>query len=183
MPKWCIKISDTVVSGIPRSASHSRTVSHQSLLIAAHTRSTFSGVPLVAGPPECGSLSIDSWPSLKHLCHTFICAALIAVPKSLLIHPNRLRREMFKLNAKFDEDSLLYLLSHFECDSHTVHMLTQQHLLPPLTSTVSTLKPSLFTHVHSSPHSLAARLHQCAQTVLIILTMTGLFLDRPRTLN
>ena len=119
MPKCCIKISDTVVSGIPRSASHSRTVSHQSLLIAAHTRSTFSGVPLVAGPPECGSLSIDSWPSLKHLCHTFICAALIAVPKSLLNHPNSFREVMFKLNAKFDANSLLYLLSHFECHGHS----------------------------------------------------------------
>ena len=31
-------------------------------------------------------------------------------------------------------------------------------LLPPLTSTV---KSSLFTHAHSSPLSLAARLHQC----------------------
>ena len=32
---------------------------------------------------------------------------------------------MFKLNAKFDADSLLYSLSYFECDNHTVHMLTQ----------------------------------------------------------
>ena len=63
---------------------------------------------------------------------------------------------MFKLNAKFDADSLpyFYLLSHFEC---TVHNLTQWCLPPPLTSTV---KLSLFTHVHSSPLSLA-RLHQC----------------------
>ncbi|KAF6094688.1 hypothetical protein HJG60_011798 [Phyllostomus discolor] len=37
-------------------------------------------------------------------------------------------------------------------------MLTQWCLPPPLTSTV---KSSLFTHVHSSPLSLAARLHQC----------------------
>ena len=35
--------------------------------------------------------------------------------------------------------------------------LTQQRLLPPLTSTV---KLSLFMHVHSSPFSLAAKLHQ-----------------------
>ena len=49
-------------------------------------------------------------------------------------------------------------VSHFECDSHTVRMLTQQHLPPPLTSTV---KLSLFTHVHSSPLSLAASLHRC----------------------
>ena len=65
---------------------------------------------------------------------------------------------MFKLNTKFDADSLLYLLSHFECHGHTVHMLTQWRLLPPLTSAV---KSSLFTHAHSSPLSLAAGLHQC----------------------
>ena len=38
------------------------------------------------------------------------------------------------------------------------HMLTQKHLPPPLTSTG---KSSLFTHTHSSPLSLAARLHWC----------------------
>ena len=37
-------------------------------------------------------------------------------------------------------------------------MLTQQRLPPPLTST---LNSSLFTHEHSSPLSLAARLHWC----------------------
>ena len=37
-------------------------------------------------------------------------------------------------------------------------MLTPQHVPPPLTSTV---KSSLSTHTHSSPLSLAARLHQC----------------------
>ena len=47
---------------------------------------------------------------------------------------------------------------HFECDSHTVHMLTQWCL--PLTLT-RTVKLSLSTHVHSSPLSLAARLHRC----------------------
>ena len=37
-------------------------------------------------------------------------------------------------------------------------MLTPWHLPPPLTSTV---KLSLFTHVHSSPLSFTARLHRC----------------------
>ena len=74
----------------------------------------------------------------------------------LLNQSNSLCRGMFKLNAKFDADSLLYLLSHFECDSHTVHrMLIQWHLPPPMTTTA---KSSLFTHVHSSPRSLADRL-------------------------
>ena len=65
---------------------------------------------------------------------------------------------MFKLNEKANAGSLLYSLSHFECDGHTVHMLTQGCLPPPLTSSV---KSSLFTHTHPSPLSLAARPHQC----------------------
>ena len=76
----------------------------------------------------------------------------------LLNHLNSFCRGMFKLNAKCDADPLLYSFSHFECDDHMVHMLTQWCLLPPLTRTV---KSSLFTHEHSSPLSLAARLHQC----------------------
>ena len=75
--------------------------------------------------------------------------------RSCLNHANSFCTEMFKLNAKFDADLLLYLLSHFECNGHTV--LTQWHLLPPLTSTV---KSSFFAHVHSSLLSLAAWLHR-----------------------
>ena len=71
-----VKISNTVVFGITGSASSSRTVSCWSLLIATYTHSTFSGVLLVAGLPEHGSLSTDSQPSLKHLCHPFVCAEL-----------------------------------------------------------------------------------------------------------
>ena len=63
----------------------------------------------------------------------------------------------------------LYLLSHFECDSHRVHMLTQQHPPPTLTSTV---KLSLVTHVHSSPWLPGYM--DVAPAVLIILTITGL---------
>ena len=79
MPRSCSKISNMVVFGIPRSASSSHTVSCRYLLIVAHTRSTFSGILLVECLPDCGSLSTDSQLSLKHLCHTFICAALITL--------------------------------------------------------------------------------------------------------
>ena len=75
----------------------------------------------------------------------------------LLNHPNSFCRGIFKLYAKSDTDSLPYSLGHFECRGHTVHTLTEQSLPPPLTSTV---KSSLFTHVHSSPLSLAVRLHR-----------------------
>ena len=102
--------------------------------------------------------------------------SLAAHSCSLLNHPNSFHRGMFKLKTKCDADLLLYLLSHFECDGHTVHMLTfQGHLPPPLASTA---KSSLFSHVHSSSLSLAARLHDVANR-LIILTMAGLFPDRP----
>ena len=86
------------------------------------------------------------------------CQSPIAHNCGFLNHLNTFCRAMFKLNAKFDTGLLLYSLSHFECNGHTVHILTQQHLPPTLTSTV---KLSLFMHVHSSPLSLAARFHQC----------------------
>ena len=43
----------------------------------------------------------------------------------LLNLPNSFCGGMSNLNANFDADVLLYLFSHFECYSHTVHMLTQ----------------------------------------------------------
>ena len=88
---------------------------------------------------------------------------------SLLHHPNSFREGMLKLNAKFDAHLLLYLLSHFECDGHREHMLTQWCLLSPLTSTV---KLSLFTYAHSPwlPGYI-----NVALAVLILLTMVGLF--------
>ena len=39
-------------------------------------------------------------------------------------HSGSFHKGMSKLKAKFDADPLLYSLSHFECDGHTVHMLT-----------------------------------------------------------
>ena len=104
------------------------------------------------------------------------CQSLVAHSCGLLSHLNSFHGGIFKLNAKLDADSLLYSLSHFECDGHTVHMLTQQHLLPPLTSTV---KLSLFTHVHFSPLSLAARLHQCCANHFHYINNVWTF-SRPR---
>ena len=133
MPRSCIKISDTVVFRISRSASSSHTVSRQSLLIAAHTWSTFSGVLLVPGLPECRSLSTDSWPSLKHLCHTFTCAALVALsPKAFWIIQIVSTEECPSLMQNLMEICFsTHLLSHFECNNHTVHLLTQWHLPSP----------------------------------------------------
>ena len=86
------------------------------------------------------------------------CQSPVVHSCSLLNHLNSFCRGIFKLNAKFEADSLLYLLRCFECNGHTVHMFTLWCLPPPLTSTV---KLSLFIHMHSSSLSLAARLHRC----------------------
>ena len=94
-----------------------------------------------------------------HMLPRRSCWSPFAHSSDCLNHPNSFRGGMVKLITKFDADLLLCSLSHFECDSHSVHMLTQLHLLSPLTSTV---KSSLFTHVHSSLLFLAARLHRCA---------------------
>ena len=83
------------------------------------------------------------------------CQSPVAHSCGLLNHRNSFHGGTFMVNTKFDADLLLYLLSHFECNGHTVHMLTQP---PPLTRTA---RSSLFTHAHSSPLSLAARLHWC----------------------
>ena len=69
--------------------------------------------------------------------------------------------------------SLLFALHSLHClpkpskitqivSAEEYSMSTQRRLLPPLTSTA---KSSLFMHVHSSPLSLAARLHQCCSNL------------------
>ena len=108
------------------------------------------------------------------------CQSPVAHSNSLLSHLNSCHKGMFTLNATFDAGLLLCWLSHFERDGHRVHMLTQRHLLPPLTSTA---KSSLFMHAHSSSLSLAASYIDVVQTILTILTMAGLVPDRPHMCN
>ena len=124
--------------------------------------------------------------SLKSVHIYEVCPESIQLPVAhsscLLNHLNSFHGGMFMLSAKLDADSLLYSLSCFECYGHGVHMLTQQCLPPPLTSTV---KLSLFTHAHSGPLSLAARLHLCCTCCTIHshpIAMAGLFLDRPHVI-
>ena len=51
----------------------------------------------------------------------------LPIAAAFLNHPNSFHKGMFNLNAKFVADSLLYSLSNFECDDHTIHMLPQWH--------------------------------------------------------
>ena len=154
MPRSCIKILDTVVFGIPRSASSSPTVRHQSLLMAAHTRSTFSDVLLVAGLPQHGSLSTDSRPSLKCLCYTFICTTLIALSLKAFC--------IIQIVSMEECSSLMQSLMQICCSARSVilnAMATQYTCSLNGVYCPHTVKPSLFMHAHSSPLSLAARLH------------------------
>ena len=68
------------------------------------------------------------------------------------------------------------LLSHFECDGHTVYMLTQRHLLPCWLVPGSHHCSCMHIPVHSPwlPGYI-----DVAQTILIILTIAVLFPDRP----
>ena len=106
------------------------------------------------------SPKICAWDVLHEWVHFvwWSCQSPVAHSCSLLIYPNSFHGGVFKVKAKSDANSLLYLLSHFECNDHTIHMLTQWRLPPPLTNTVQLL---LFTHVHSNPLSLAAKLYWC----------------------
>ena len=108
--------------------------------------------------------------------HFYPCCTHCIVPRSLLNHPNSFCEGTFKLNAKFDADSLPFLLSHFEFDSHTVHKLTQRCLPPPLTTTV---KLSLLPHVHPGPFFLAARFHRCHTNYSHYINNGWTFSDRP----
>ena len=87
---------------------------------------------------------------------------------------------MFKLNTILDADFLLYLLSHFECDGHTVHMLTRWPPLPPLTSTVKSSFSQMCIPVHCP--WLTGCNDVVVQTILILLIMAGLLSDRPHIL-
>ena len=84
-------------------------------------------------------------------------------------------RGMFKCNTIFDADPLLYSLS-FRMWWSTVHMLTQQCPLSPLTSRVKYHCSCVHILVHTPwlPGYV-----DVAQTVLVILTMVWLFPDRP----
>ena len=141
-----------IVFGTSRSASSSHTVSHQSLLIAACAQSS------------AFCKSSRTWITFNRFSVIFeafvpqfyLCCTHCVVPESPLNHPNSFCGGMFKINAKFDADSLLYSLSHFECDSHRTYMLTQQHLPPPLKSTCSCM------HIQST--FLDARLYGWSRT-------------------
>ena len=105
------------------------------------------------------------------------CQSPVAHSCGLLNHPNSFCGGMCKLNAQSEADSLLYLLGRFECEGHTVHMLTQRHHRPHWLVQWSRHCSHMLILVHSLwlPGYITV-----SQTALILLTMTWFFPDRPR---
>ena len=106
------------------------------------------------------------------------CQSPVACSCGLLNHLNSFLRGMVKLNVKFDAYLLLYSVSYFECEDHIVHMLTQWHLCPYWLVQWSCHCSCMHIPVHCP--WLSGHI-DVVQTVLVILTMTGLLLDRPHT--
>ena len=97
--------------------------------------------------------------------HVVVMKLPVAHSFGLLNYPNSFCRGMFNLNAKYDADPLLYLLSHF--------------------NTVATCQYSCSLNGIYHPHWLIQWSLHCShrwnvtETVLVIVAMAGLFLDRP----
>ena len=104
------------------------------------------------------------------------CQLPVAHGYGLLSNLTSFHWGMFKLNATLDTDLLLYLLSHFECDGHAVHMLTQGDYLPHWLVQWSWHCSCMCIPVHSP---WLPGYTDVMQTVLVVLTMAGLFSDRP----
>ena len=111
------------------------------------------------------------------LCIVMKLSITVAHGCGLLNNLNSFCGGMLRINIISDADSLLYSLSHCECNGHTVHILTQRHLPPPLTSTVKFHHCSLMHIPVHSPWLLDYI--DVGKTGLVTLTMAGLFPDRP----
>ena len=144
MPRSCVKLLDTVIFGVPGSASSSHTVSCRSLLIVATCAFSILRCSACCRPSSMW-ITFNIFLTIFEVFvpHFYLRCIYCIIPKSFLNPLNSVHGGVFKLNAKFDADLLLYLLSHFECHGHTVHMLTQWCLPPPLTSAI---KSSVIVH-------------------------------------
>ena len=125
MPRSCVKILDTVVFGIPRSLLV--------LLLSVADLCWLQHVHIqhIRGSACCRPSR--TWITFNRFSTIFevfvpcfyLCCTHCIIPGNVLNHPNSFHGRMLKLNTKFGADSLLYLLSHFECDGLTVHIFIQ----------------------------------------------------------
>ena len=173
MPRSCAKILETIVLGIPGSACSSHTVADLCWLQSMHVQHS-QVLCLLQAFQRCGSFSTDSWWSLKCLCHTFTCAALIALSlKASLYPPNSFHGGMFKLNSKPDADSFC------------IHSVILNAMATQYTGSLNGIYSSHWL-VQWSRHCscMCIPVHSpwlpgytdVTETVLVILTRAGLFL-------
>ena len=108
------------------------------------------------------------------------CQSPVAHSCGLLNNSNSFCGGMFKLNAQFLADLLLYLVSHFECDGHTAHMLIQHIYCPhwPVQWRCPCSHMCIPVHSPRLPGYMGVR-----RTILVTLTMAGIFPDRPHKYN
>ena len=174
MPRSCVKISDTVVLGIPRSTSSS----HCQLL-------TFVDCSLYrVNILRCCACCRPSrtWITFQRFCtifeafvpHFYFHCTHCIIPGSLLNHLNSFCRRMYKLNAEFLADLLLYLLILNAMPTQYTSSLNEFYC-PHWPGEWSRHCSGMCTLVH--PLWLPGYIN-VVQTVLFILTMSGLFLDR-----
>ena len=118
----------------------------------------------------------DTWASVLSW---WSCQSLVVHSCGLMNHPNSFHGGMFKLNAKFDADSLLYSVflnvraTQYTCSLKGIchpHWLVQRsrhcsHMLIPVHS------PWLPGYIYIT------------QTILVILIMVGLLPDRPHIIT
>ena len=97
--------------GTPRSASASLTERGQSLIFADCSPYTFHTLRCSAGcRPSRTQITFNRFSTIFEgfVPHFYLCCTHCIVPESLLNHLNSFHGRMFKLNAKYDTDSLLY---------------------------------------------------------------------------
>ena len=102
------------------------------------------------------------------------------IPETLLNHSNSFHRLIYKSELKLDTNLLICSFGHCECDSHTVHKLSLQHL------TTNLLAPweSECSRMHSkvSPDWLPSDI-KATWSVLEIFKMAGYFPAKPHISN
>lgn len=123
VPRFPVKIAATVVSGIPRSASSSRTVNAD--LCGLHP----ARVPQLRGAACCRpSRTCSPRNSLGRLggvgAARVFAQPSLRPPRNLTRHPNPFRKGTFRLHANRDADSLPRRLRHFQRHGHPGRVFT-----------------------------------------------------------
>ena len=158
IPWSCVEISNTVVSGIPRSAFSSYTVSCQSFWLQPYLFNILTS-------SACGRP-----PRMWITFNRFLTIFEVFVQQFYLYCTHCIFPEAFWIIQRVSMEECLRLVKNLiqiHCSPCSVILSAAaiQHTCsvrgvyyPSLTSTV---KLSFFTHAHSSPLSLAARWHRC----------------------